>query len=119
MIVYNCNKYELPLFNTRLLLDYCGSYFWEKYACRVVKGGERDGYRSLVLLKCFPKGICFVAAPAPGRIRGAVGQCSVTPQVAPAVGQCCVVSGVQGLDGCPPRVIRCLCSQQEALQGEQ
>lgn len=58
MIVYNCNKYELPLFNTRLLLDYRGSYFGEKYACRVVKGGERDGYRNLVLLKCFPKAIC-------------------------------------------------------------
>lgn len=58
MIVYNCNKYELPLFNTRLLLDYCGSYLGENYACRVVKGEERDGYRNLVLLKCFPEDIC-------------------------------------------------------------
>lgn len=58
MIVYNCNKYELPLFNTRLLPDYCGSYFWEKDVCRVVRGGERDGYGNLVLLKCFLKDNC-------------------------------------------------------------
>lgn len=32
--------------------------FWEKHTCRVVRGRERDGYRNLVLLKCFPKDVC-------------------------------------------------------------
>lgn len=41
MIVYNCNKYELPLFNTRLLLDYCGSFLGEKYTgCQREESGR-------------------------------------------------------------------------------
>lgn len=52
MIVYNCNKYELPLFNTRLLLDCCGSFLGGEIY-RVAKGGKWARYGNAVLIKCF------------------------------------------------------------------